>query len=254
MNSHVASWRRFSCEQQLDSSAVEHNQRCVTDGMRSPWKLPLRGASKSFQKLITVAKKLENEVQPVNESTLHFICLWKLKCFSHAPVVGVVTPRQAPVWCCRTLAPVRKCTPASRTHVSCPFLTALWRSLRFQLVHAPWDLRQTHMITSWLKFDQKGSHTFTCCHYRSRRKKNHYNFCGFLSSVYCILVTYGLHRRNKITTTQMPLWDSPKKHSWQAAPAWSVFWLVRCPSGERHCDLQRRRGWTHCGRYFVLSV
>ena len=33
---------------------------------------------------------------------------------------------------------------------------------------------------------------------------DHYSFGGFLSNVYCILVTYGLHRKNKITTTTSP--------------------------------------------------
>ena len=36
-------------------------------------------------------------------------CLRKLECFKPALVVGVVTPRQAPVCCSRALAPVRKC-------------------------------------------------------------------------------------------------------------------------------------------------
>ena len=40
----------------------------------------------------------------------------------------------------------------------------------------------------------------TCCQYRSRRES--YSFCGFLSCVYCVLVTYSLHRKNKITTTK----------------------------------------------------
>ena len=50
--------------------------------MRSPWKLPLDVASKSFQKLITVAKKLENEVQAVNLPTLHFHLLEEIRCVS----------------------------------------------------------------------------------------------------------------------------------------------------------------------------
>ena len=29
-----------------------------------------------------------------------------------------------------------------------------------------------------------------------QKRKNHYSFCGFLSSVHCIHVTYGLHRKN----------------------------------------------------------
>ena len=34
---------------------VEHDRRDVTDGMRTPWKLPVDIASKSFQELIRVA-------------------------------------------------------------------------------------------------------------------------------------------------------------------------------------------------------
>ena len=30
-----------------------------------------------------------------------------------------------------------------------------------------------------------------------QKRKNLYSFCGFLSSVYCILVTYSLHRKNR---------------------------------------------------------
>ena len=33
-----------------------------------------------------------------------------------------------------------------------------------------------------------------------QKRKSRYIFCGILSSVYCILVTYGLYRKNKITT------------------------------------------------------
>ena len=31
-----------------------------------------------------------------------------------------------------------------------------------------------------------------------QKRKNLYNFCGFLSSVYCILVTYSLHRKHRL--------------------------------------------------------
>ena len=30
-----------------------------------------------------------------------------------------------------------------------------------------------------------------------QKRKNLYNFCGFLSSFCCVLVTYGLHRKNR---------------------------------------------------------
>ena len=33
LNSHVASWKRVSCEQQLDLSVFAHGQRDATDGM-----------------------------------------------------------------------------------------------------------------------------------------------------------------------------------------------------------------------------
>ena len=41
----------------------------------------------------------------------------------------------------------------------------------------------------------------TCCQYRFKKRKNHHRCGGFLFSVYCILVTYGLRRKNKVTTT-----------------------------------------------------
>ena len=41
----------------------------------------------------------------------------------------------------------------------------------------------------------------TCCQYRSTADKESLQFCGFLSSVSCMLVTYGLHSKNKLTTT-----------------------------------------------------
>ena len=44
---------------------LEFYQRDVTAGIRSPWKLPPDAVSKSSQESITVAKKLESEVQPV---------------------------------------------------------------------------------------------------------------------------------------------------------------------------------------------
>ena len=31
--------------------------------------------------------------------------------------------------------------------------------------------------------------------------KSHYSFCGFLFHFHCILATYSLHRKNKLTTT-----------------------------------------------------
>ena len=40
----------------------------------------------------------------------------------------------------------------------------------------------------------------TCCQYRSRRAES-LQYCGFSSSVYSILVTYGLLSKNKITNT-----------------------------------------------------
>ena len=48
------------------------------------------------------------------------------------------------------------------------------------------------------------------CHHRStdllsvsiQKSKKHYSFCLFLSSAYCILVTYILHKKNKFTSTR----------------------------------------------------
>ena len=47
LNSHVASWKRVSCEQQLDLSLFEHDQRDATEGTRTPWKLLVDVASKN---------------------------------------------------------------------------------------------------------------------------------------------------------------------------------------------------------------
>ena len=47
LNPHVASWKRVSCEQQLDLSVDEHDQRDATSEMRTPWKLPVHVASKN---------------------------------------------------------------------------------------------------------------------------------------------------------------------------------------------------------------
>ena len=47
--------------------------------------------------------------------------LWKLKCFKHTLVVGVVTPRQAQACRCCALAPVRKCA-----YFLFPCLATLW--------------------------------------------------------------------------------------------------------------------------------
>merc|ERR1712136_735327 len=44
---------------------LEFYQRDVTDGMRSPWNLPVDVVSKSFQEVVKVAQKLESKVQPV---------------------------------------------------------------------------------------------------------------------------------------------------------------------------------------------
>merc|ERR1712135_273167 len=44
---------------------LEFYQRDVTDGMRSPWKLPVDVVSKSFQEVVKVAQKIENTMQPV---------------------------------------------------------------------------------------------------------------------------------------------------------------------------------------------
>ena len=47
LNPHVASWKRVPCEQQLNLSVFERDQRDVTDEMRTPWKLPVDVASKN---------------------------------------------------------------------------------------------------------------------------------------------------------------------------------------------------------------
>ena len=47
LTSHVTSWKRVSSEQQLDLSVFEHDQRDVTDEIRTPWKLPDEVASKN---------------------------------------------------------------------------------------------------------------------------------------------------------------------------------------------------------------
>ena len=44
---------------------LELYQRDVTEGMRSPWKLPVDAVSKCFQDVVQVAQKLENTVQLV---------------------------------------------------------------------------------------------------------------------------------------------------------------------------------------------
>ena len=48
LNSHVTLWNRVSCEQHLNLSDFEYDQRDVTDGMRTPWKLPVNVASKNL--------------------------------------------------------------------------------------------------------------------------------------------------------------------------------------------------------------
>ena len=79
-------------------------------------------------------------------------CLRKLECFKHALVVGVVTPRQAPVCCSRALAPVRKCAYFLFFSVlpHCCGLSSCALSA----------CTLVDVVTSWLKFDEKKSSTF----------------------------------------------------------------------------------------------
>ena len=44
---------------------LEFCLRDVTDGRRSPWKLPVGGLEEIFLEVITVAKKIESTTQPV---------------------------------------------------------------------------------------------------------------------------------------------------------------------------------------------
>ena len=58
LNPHVASVKRVSCEQQCDLSVFEHDQRYVTDGMRTPWKHHVNVASKNCVGLSSVCPEV----------------------------------------------------------------------------------------------------------------------------------------------------------------------------------------------------
>ena len=47
LDAYVAPWKRASCEQRLDLLVFERDQRDVTDGMQTVWKLPVDVASKN---------------------------------------------------------------------------------------------------------------------------------------------------------------------------------------------------------------
>ena len=51
------------------------------------------------------------------------VCLFSLECFSHALVLGVVTPRQAPVQCCREVS--QSCVQSSCFGTAAHTLTML---------------------------------------------------------------------------------------------------------------------------------
>ena len=83
------STRRFvekgvSCEQQLDLSVFEHDQRDVTDGMRTLWKLPVNVALKNYVFLTSACPEVPVEC-----------------CFFDYPILfEVIRMFQAPVLCC----------------------------------------------------------------------------------------------------------------------------------------------------------
>ena len=67
----------------MSVSLLEFYQRNVTDGMRSFWKLPFHVDSKSFQEVITVAKKIEDTVR------CFMGCPFKCHPGAHAPIFSV---------------------------------------------------------------------------------------------------------------------------------------------------------------------
>ena len=88
LNSHIVSWKRVSCEQQLDLSVSEHDQRDVTDGMRTPWKLPVNVALKNYVCLSSACPEVPVE-----------------SCFIDDPILFEVIRVFQPcacAWCCNT--------------------------------------------------------------------------------------------------------------------------------------------------------
>ena len=85
--------------QQLDSSAVELDQRDVTDGMRSSWKLPLGVVSKSVQELIDeiallVVKLVRLKLRlAFSLSTGKTLCVTQVAAFSHKTGVQQAKPK-----------------------------------------------------------------------------------------------------------------------------------------------------------------
>ena len=57
-------------EREESNFHIEFHQRDVTDGTRSPWKVPVDAVSESFHEVITIAEKIESTVQPLRTRTM----------------------------------------------------------------------------------------------------------------------------------------------------------------------------------------
>ena len=99
---------------------------------------------------------------------------------------------QAPVWCCRALAPVRKCTPAPRRHVSC---------LCSQLVHA--SVLQSPGVHLTDLFGARDRCIYALRGSRSGEKKiAHFQTLPFLMILMFLLVHYLLDRQVRLAYHQ----------------------------------------------------
>ena len=87
--------------------------------------------------------------------------------------------------CETVIAPFHATSMTLLAHSSFSFHMTIWLKAKLASLH-------TDFIHG--RCDEKGS--------IDPEEKESLQFCGFLSSVYCILLTYGLHRKNKLATTK----------------------------------------------------
>ena len=111
----------------------------------------------------------------------------------------------------------------------------MFSALPFCDLLAQGQLVIAHCVISFMcVVTKKGFHWDDPCYHSSNwlvvsidpNIKNHHSFCGFLSSVYCILVTYGLHWKNKRTTTHIPPCSHSGMSEWYKSHrswSWSSF-------------------------------
>ena len=133
---------KASCEQQLDLSILEHHQRDVTDGMRTPWKLPVSLASKNYVCLSSACPEVPVE-----------------SCFFDDPIlfkaIGVFQPCACD-WCCNTKTSASPVLLTSSSVLCSLFLFCHSYAYTRSCCH----FILTRAYSAWLISDLNISHTF----------------------------------------------------------------------------------------------